>query len=243
MSFNNKSTSTPGKLRVEQDIVGPLYRNLSKVTSSHYAITLIGCVDGFKRQHTLLTQAGVSANNIIIVERDYDTYVSLVAHAYYNGYTCHIIHGDFLQVLRDWLVKGTQFAIVDFDGTNAVGDYQFALIDLIGEYYDQIECANIIAALRTGPSGVIHTPLDVCMYINENTRYTSAYHAYSGRSAMGIWILTKSPLPLIHTPHIHQADAIELLRCGVDKDIIGQRYGVDGRTINRWASAARHLWF
>lgn len=242
-SFNTKSTTTPTKQDVERYIIGPTYRMFANATSTHYAITLIGCVDGFDRQYELLTSAGVRGSNIIIVERDYDTFRSLVTYAYHKGYACHFVWGDFMATLRDHLQKGTQFAIVDFDGTDAVNDYHFDLIDLIEKHSSQVQCANIIASLRTGLAINPPSVYDVCQYIDNHTSYFPAYHSYWGVSAMGIWLLTKQPLPLINCNNTKQWEAVELLRCGFDKDVVGRVFNVTGRTVSTWAAKSRPLWF
>lgn len=240
MSFVNKSTSTRNKLLVEHHIIGPLYREHSNAARSRFAITLIGCVDGFERQIKLFTDAGIDTQNIIIVERDYDTYVSLVSYVYHKGYNCRIIHGDFAHVLRRLLEKGARFAVVDFDGTAALNQYHFDLVDLIGQYHDQIDCADIFAALRT-PRPI--PPRDLWKHINEHTKYSPAYHAYWGAAAMGFWVLTKQPVPVVDMKDDRQSLAVELMRGGFDRDTVGRAVGVKGRTVAQWAAAARPAWF
>lgn len=144
MSFVNKSTSTDGKFQYELGLTShiPRHRNGEKI------MTLIGCIDGLERQLKLLTSGGAKYSDIIIVERDVDTYKALKKAQSKFDYILY--HGDFMDCLDICFQRGVRFSLIDYDGTEAIGEYTFMLAALCSKNLSKFSVLHIIASPRAG---------------------------------------------------------------------------------------------
>lgn len=144
-SFVNISTSTNGKIEFETSLL----EAIPKCKNPTYKfISMVGSVDGIDRHIDFAKTLNISVLNIIFVERDLSTYISLKEAIDKRELPIKVIHGDFAAALKKELLNGTVFQMVDFDGTEGIGRYHYDLVDLCHKYRKQVEFLHIVASVR-----------------------------------------------------------------------------------------------
>lgn len=141
-SFVDIITSTDGKQAYEAELI----KKLPIHNEGENIITLIGAVEGAERQFKLLTSKGALMSDIIVVERDLATYNALLSVQCDLGF--NLVYGDFYDVLKLNLLRGRRFSLVDYDGTEGIGDYTMKLADICSNYIHRVKALHIIASTR-----------------------------------------------------------------------------------------------
>jgi hypothetical protein len=192
--IDSNSTSTPGKLHIENTWKNLLLQHLKYPRNSYY-VGLVGKSDGLLRHLKDAIDLGFDEDHIIFIERNKDIFNELCIEAAKLDINCIIVNGDYKIIINHLFKAGHHIGVVDFDGTEVVKQYHWDLINLCYKYGTQVSVINIVASLRYNSTDF----RTMQQQLIEIYGYNLAARTYYGAGNMISFILSEQLIPVEYT--------------------------------------------